>query len=151
MPNLKRILVPVDFSPCSRAALDRAADLAGHFGASIHVLHCWEVPAYLRPDLTVWSGEVSATLAEHAEREARRAMEQFLEESGVAARSVVTSELLSGAPYTVISAALEARGYDLVVLGTHGRSGLAHLVLGSVAERVVRHSRVPVLTVRGAG
>jgi len=147
--NLQRILAPVDFSPSSRHALAFALSLADRFGASVHVIHAWEVPAYLRPDLTVWAGEVSATLADHTRAEAERGLKEFLAESGADGRSDVTTEVLAGSPHGVILAAAERGKFDLVAMGTHGRKGLPHLVLGSVAERVVRHAKCPVLTVRG--
>lgn len=63
----------------------------------------------------------------------------------------MTSQVLLGPPYATILAAIEEGNYDLVVMGTHGRTGLAHFLLGSVTERVLRHSKVPVLTVRAPG
>lgn len=146
--NLKRILVPVDFSPSSRLALDYALALAERFQASVDVLHCWEVPAYLRPDLTVWSGEVSVTLADHARREAEKGMQEFLADAKSKGSLPVASRIVAGAPYATILAACDESGCDLVVMGTHGRTGLSHLVLGSVAEKVVRHAKCPVMTVR---
>lgn len=147
--TFKKILVPVDFSPSSKLALDYALALAEKFQASIEVLHCWEVPAYLRPDLTVWSGEVSVTLADHARREAEKGMQEFLADSRPKSGGpALASRIASGAPYSTILTAIDETGSDLVVMGTHGRTGLSHLVLGSVAEKVVRHARCPVMTVR---
>jgi universal stress protein A len=148
MRVLKKILVPVDFSPASAQALAQAMTLAEPFSGSLHVLHTWEVPTYLRPDLTVWSGDVSATLADHAKREAEKNMHRFLEDARLLESPHVTSEVLWGAPYPTILAVAEEGGYDLIAMGTHGRTGLAHLVMGSVAEKVVRHAKCPVLTVR---
>jgi nucleotide-binding universal stress UspA family protein len=150
MQKIQRILVPIDFSSCSRAALDQALTIAERFGAVVDVVHAWDLPAALRPDLTVWAGDISGTLAEHARGDAERAMSAFLEEAGLAGREDVTSRVVGGAPYETIVAALEEGSYQLVVMGTHGRTGLSHVLLGSVAERVVRHSAVPVLTVRRA-
>jgi nucleotide-binding universal stress UspA family protein len=148
MPKLSKILVPVDFSPSSKAALEYAVFLSEKTGAEIQVLHAWEVPAYLRPDLTVWSGEVSATLADHAKQEAEKAMHAFLSDSKLEGRKGLEYEIVYGAPYATILSAIESGGYDLVAMGTHGRSGLSHLVLGSVAEKIVRHAKCPVLTIR---
>ncbi len=148
MSNFNKILVPVDFSPSSKLALEYALTLAERFGGSVHVLHAWEVPAYLRPDLTVWSGEVSATLADHAHAEAERALLQFLADMKLVGRKNVTSQIISGSPYATILAIAEEGKYDMIAMGTHGRTGLSHLVLGSVAEKIVRHSKCPVLTVR---
>ena len=148
MSGLAKVLVPVDFSASSGVALAHAVALADRFGASIHVLHCWEVPAYLRPDLTVWSGEVSATLADHAQKEAEKGMELFLADAKLTGRKGLTAQVACGAPYATILAAAEEGRYDLIAMGTHGRTGLSHLLLGSVAEKVVRHARCAVLTVR---
>jgi nucleotide-binding universal stress UspA family protein len=148
MPQVRKILVPVDFSVSSTRAFEHALALASRFGSSVHVLHAWEVPAYLRPDLTVWAGEVSATLAEHAAREATKSMTEFLALAAPAHQ--VTSAVVAGPPYETIIATAKEGAFDLIAMGTHGRTGLTHLVLGSVAEKVVRHAECPVLTVRSA-
>ncbi|HVW26037.1 MAG TPA: universal stress protein [Polyangiaceae bacterium] len=144
----KKILVPVDYSPSSKRALEWALVLAESMGASVHVLHTWEVPPYLRPDLTVWSGEISETLADHTRAEAEKGMRDFLATADVATRANVTSQVVPGAPYATILALVEQEGFDLIAMGTHGRTGVAHLLLGSVAEKVVRHAPCPVLTIR---
>lgn len=149
MSSISKVLVPVDFSDCSRAALDYALFLVEKFGASLYVLHAWHLPGHLRPDLTVWAGDVSGSLADHAQTEARAEMEKFLNETGLKTRQGVTYEVTSGVPATVITEAAAVRKCDLIVMGTHGRTGLSHLLLGSVAENVVRHAKCPVLTVRG--
>jgi universal stress protein A len=144
----KKILVPVDYSPSSKRALDWALVLAETLDASVHVLHTWEVPTYLRPDLTVWSGEISETLADHTRTEAEKGMRDFLASADVATRANVTSQVVPGGPYATILALVEQHGFDLIAMGTHGRTGVAHLLLGSVAEKVVRHAPCPVLTIR---
>ena len=149
MTKIQRILVPVDFSPSSRAALDHAMFLADRFGAKVTVLHSWDLPGYLHPDLTVWSGDVSASLMEHARKDAQQCMVEFSRDAKVDGDERVTTQVVSGAPYSTIIAAVEDGGFDLVVMGTHGRTGVAHLVMGSVAEKIVRHSPCPVMTVRG--
>lgn len=145
---IEKILVPVDFSPSSRLALDHALVLAERFGARVHVFHAWDLPGYLRPDLTVWSGEVSQSLAEHARADAEKSMIGFLEDAGIASRDDVTHEVVSGTPFTAVLEKARDGAFDLVVMGTHGRTGLSHLVMGSVAENVVRRATCPVLTVR---
>jgi nucleotide-binding universal stress UspA family protein len=148
VPTIRNILVPVDFSPSSKLALDYALMFAERYSATVRIFHAWEIPAYVRPDLTVWSGELSSTLADSVKLAAERAMNEFVNDAKVAGRKDVTTEIVEGLPYATILSALEGGTYDLVIMGTHGRTGLSHLVLGSVAERVVRHSRQPVLTVR---
>ena len=148
MKAFKKILVPVDFSPASAQAVAQAIALAEPFGGTLHVVHTWEVPSYIRPDLTVWSADVSATLAEHAKTEAEHRMREFLAEARVNNDPRVTSEIVWGAPYPTIVALADEGGFDLIAMGTHGRTGLSHLVMGSVAEKVIRHAKCPVLTVR---
>lgn len=151
MDPINKILVPVDFSPGSKSALEHALFLGHRFGAAVHVLHAWDIPGYVRPDLTVWDGDASSSLAEHARREAEQNMSEFLADAELPEQPVqVTSEIVSGTAYAAILQAIEQGGYDLVVMGTHGRTGLSHLMMGSVAEKVVRRSPVPVMTVRGA-
>ena len=152
MLNVQKILVPVDFSECSGAAVDYAAFLASSFGARVTLLHAWQPPADLGPFL----GQVAIrdpdsgkdrTLAEFVESQSRRALDGLLER--LEAKGLdVEGKLEAGAARKTIIAVSEADGYDLIVLGTHGRTGLAHAVMGSVAEWVVRHATVPVLTVR---
>ena len=129
-----RILVPVDFSDCSLAALDHAASLAQRFGASIHVLHVWD--------------HRDQTLAHFAQTGAGEAMDSVLgdlEQHGVGG---VRGRLASGDPSETIIQIAREEHYDLIVMGTHGHSGLVHLLHGSVAEKVVRRAPCPVLTVR---
>jgi len=144
----KKILVPSDFSPSSKLAFEYALMLASAFHSTVHVFNAWEVPAYLRPDLTVWSGDVSTTLSAHARGEAEKAMREFLADSKAEALPNVTSQIVNGPPYATILSMAKEGGFDLIAMGTHGRTGVSHLVLGSVAERVVRHAPCPVLTMR---
>jgi len=148
IPTFRRILAPIDFSSASAAAASYAAELAKGFGAKVHVLHAWEAPVYLRPDLTVWSGEVSATLGDEIRHSAERAMLEFFEKMKFEGDPSFTHEVRQGTPYKTILAVAEAGSFDLLVMGTHGRTGLSHALLGSVAEKVVRHATCPVLTVR---
>jgi nucleotide-binding universal stress UspA family protein len=149
--NFRKILVPVDFSPSSGVAIRHALDFARAFGGTVVVLHAWEVPVYLRPDLTVWAGEVSATLAEQVRVGAEHAMRDFARENGFYGNELVTCRIVQAPPYHAILTAAEEGQFDLIVMGTHGRTGLSHVLLGSVAEKVVRHARCPVLTVRAPG
>lgn len=144
MTRFRHILVPVDFEPCSQRALEVAVDLAQTFDAKLTLLHAWEVPAYsyassyVSADLwTLMEGAAKKQLAESL-AEVRKRMPQ--------ARSV----LVCGPAGFEIVKAIERENIDLVVIGTHGRQGLSRVFLGSVAEKVVRGSSVPVLTVRAA-
>jgi nucleotide-binding universal stress UspA family protein len=146
MPILKRVLVPVDFSACSRAALDHAYLLAEQFGGTLDVVNVWRPPRYIGPDEAF--GEPRKTLWEYARADASKEMEQFLAEFQKRGRVRINSRLEQGNPYETILNIANAGNFDIIVMGTHGRTGLPHILLGSVAERVVRHSRCPVLTVR---
>lgn len=145
--TISRILVPVDFSAHAQHALRYAIALASRFDASLHLLHVVEDPVTtgaLSPegvmtDLT----ELRRELIAHAD-------ERLLVLRGQAERAqvpVVTSARLGLTATTILEYA-RALDIDLIVMGTHGRTGMAHLILGSVAERVVRQAPCPVLTVR---
>lgn len=148
---MKRILVPVDYSDMSRRALEHALSFAEAFDSRIEVLHVWEMPAYVRPDLELWeegTEDHRKSLHEVAEVRATREMDEFLKPLAPAARKRMTEHLRAGDPVdTIIEVAVKSSA-DLIVMGTHGRSGLSHLVMGSVAESVIRRAPCPVLTVR---
>lgn len=140
--RFQKILVGVDFSPPSREAMRAAAALAKEFGAQLTVAHFWQIPL-LGAELPV-----QATYLD----EMRAAAEQQLaawtaEASGLVDRPV-TSVFDMGVPWNETVKLLQRDHYDLAVVGTHGRTGLKHVLLGSVAERVVRHAPCPVLVVR---
>jgi nucleotide-binding universal stress UspA family protein len=147
MPRLKRILVPVDYSATSQLALRFAATLASPLGASVEVMHVCEYPLQTPGEITViQAGErrpLSALLLENAERE----MKEFLD-SAELPRGLVLHRLLTyGEPKQEILRRVQAGEFDLVVVGTHGRTGFQHFLLGSVAETVVRLSPAPVVAV----
>jgi nucleotide-binding universal stress UspA family protein len=141
----KRICCPIDFSDASRAAMEVAADLARRTGAELWLLHAYPVPGYTFPDgSVVASPKMLQDLADGAQRhldEWRAAAE------GLGAPRVETAKE-AGEPAAEIVAFARERGVDLLVLGTHGRTGLEHALMGSIAERVVRKAHCPVLTVR---
>jgi universal stress protein A len=138
---LKRILVPVDFSPCSRAALDYAALLAEIFHAELDLLHIW-APSRRPEDREL------ATLGLASSTVAGRALTDWLMSIGPALRERARGRLEVGDRCgRILEAAL---GYDLIVMGTNGRTGMAHLFRGSLAEKVVRRAACPVLTIRPA-
>lgn len=145
----KRILVPTDFSSSSRAALDHAAGLADRFGATVVALHVWEPPTLLRTDEALsLSGQLYQTLSDMARKRASDQMDLFLapliEHDGLWFRRQVQM----GDPADTILDVAEVGQFDLIVMGTHGRTGLRRMILGSVAEQVSRRAACPVLTVR---
>lgn len=134
------ILVPIDFEAASDRALAIAKELAPKLGARVGLVHVYQLPVYTYPGY-----EPSLAPGFHVEvtEAARRALDRrAADEGGLAA------DLREGDPSTEILAEIERVRPLLVVMGTHGRKGLSHLFLGSVAERVVRHSPIPVMTVR---
>ena len=149
MPAIKRILVPVDFSPCSRAAFEYAASLASQLGASLEVLHVWTETNFVGPDVVAAAfGQPPTTFKEYERAAAAKEMEQFLSTFRTARKPAIKSHIEDGEAYSTIVKLAEQRGCELIVMGTHGRTGLARVLLGSVAENVVRHAHCPVLTVR---
>ena len=131
---VERILVAIDFSLCSLTALEYAEELARSLGAELLLLHAEGSPAV---------GSVMAALSHAAaERELERTV-QHLRAHQLEARSL----LRPGSPPEEVLKAAEDERASLIVMGTHGRTGVAHLLMGSVAERVVRGAPCPVLTV----
>jgi nucleotide-binding universal stress UspA family protein len=147
--SIGRILVPVDFSEPSRAALDYAATLARTFGATLDVLHVWEAPSFApRASGMVSLSAGEPSLNELVQRNANEALDDFVEEARKRGISIQSARTEMGVPWHTIVNVAETGNYDLVVLGTHGRTGLPRVLLGSVAENVVRHAHCPVMTVR---
>lgn len=148
MARFTRILVPTDFSAPSEAALAAAKELADRFGASIHLLHVLEDPYSTSAYATEVYGFLPPGLRETWQENAEKRLEALLpREHGTRSGGTVT--VVFGSPAKAIVDHAQTAGSDLIVMGTHGRSGMAHLLLGSVAERVVRTAACPVLTVRG--
>jgi universal stress protein A len=146
MSRFKRLLVPTDFSPTSEIAFNYALDLAAREGASIHLLHAIEDASFAAAYPDGLYVELPG-LREQLITEGRRRLEETVLKC-TAANVVATTQVVVGPPASSITAEANERGSDLIVMGTHGRSGFAHLVLGSVAERVLRTAQCPVLTVR---
>lgn len=144
MTKLERILVPIDFSEPSLKALDEAVEFSRPYGAELILMFAVERSYYESPILVPDSG---ALLEQQA-----RAAEEKLEEicRGLGKRGVNCRTLVEfGVPYQAIVDAAKKVNASLIVMSTHGRTGLAHVLIGSVAERVVQHAGCPVLLLRG--
>lgn len=142
MAPFKNILVATDCGPAAQRAADLACDLAAGSGARVTLLHVWTVP------LPSYAEGITLPLAE-MEEAGREALEG--EAARVRAKCPdVKTLLVPGLAWRAVIEAVEEHGFDLIVLGTHGRKGFEHLFLGSIAEKVVRTSPVPVLTVHAA-
>ena len=141
--QLKHILVPVDFSDCSRKAMNYAASFAKQFNADITLLHV-VVSVPLPPQMLVFEAE---TLSAKYHEQAARQLSEWRQE--IVSEAAVKANVRPGtaAHQEIINAAHECN-CDLIVIGSHGRSGLARMLTGSTAERVVRHAPCPVLVVR---
>ena len=148
MHTFKRILVPVDFSPCSRLALEHAAVLANRLDASIDLFHVWQPPPVVAPEAMIGTGSNNPGLVQIAKQQAEATMGDFAKRARESGARIESARVEPGDPARTIVDEAERGNYDLIAMGTHGRTGLAHLLLGSVAEKVVRRSACPVMTVR---
>lgn len=141
----KKILCPIDFSESSDGALDVAARLAAKTGGSLYVVHVMALTASV-PAGTLAFGDLEAM--------ARKAAEEGVDERVARARRVapgitIDGTVLSGAAWEEITGHAERYGHDAIVMATRGRSGIERVLVGSVAERVVRYAPCPVFVVRG--
>jgi len=152
MPQLSRILVPIDFSFCSCSALEYAGFIAEKFDAALDVLHVlWEPPPYVGMEVvafTAATAEGARTLADHTRSIAEEEMRAFLSTVKGEFKRRITTRFMVGNPWQMIVDAAAKEAYDLIVMGTHGRTGFSHVLLGSVSERVIRKALCPVLTIR---
>jgi nucleotide-binding universal stress UspA family protein len=147
---MTRILVPVDYSERSRQALHCAATLAAGLDAEITVLHAWDCPPFARTTRAATPAGGEMGLDQLLVEAARHELEAFV---GSAALDAHAKRLLLLSPLPPVRALLEAiesGEYDLVVMGTHGRGAVTSLMLGSVAQRIVELSSIPVVLVPDA-
>ena len=144
----RHILVPVDYSDSSRASLKFAASLAVGIGAAVDVVHVWDRPTYVSDAVMVKRpGQDHCSLAELIQENAESDMKAFLASVELPAGVNLGQRLCSGDPVSTLLAEVKKGGHDLVVIGTHGRTGLAHMLLGSITEKLIRMCPVPVLTI----
>jgi nucleotide-binding universal stress UspA family protein len=143
--EIRQILAPTDFSESSKQAVACAYKLAQTFGAKLLLLHVVELPTYA---VEVFLPSVDGTtLVDELERQARLDLAQLLAKAQDSTVEL-TFQACLGTPYYKIVEVAGAEKVDLIVMATHGHTGLSHLVIGSVAERVVRMAPCPVLTIR---
>ena len=143
--EIRHILAPVDFSAYSKKAVEVALMLAKAFGAKLSLLHVVEPPPY--PIEGYAPSGAAADLLTDLEEQASQELAQWLPEAQTAGVPVARYVVI-GSPYRKIIDTAEAEQVDLIVMATAGRTGFSRLVMGSVAERVVRTSPCPVLTIR---
>lgn len=145
--EIRQILAPTDFSEYSKEAVAYAFELAQKFGAKLLLLHVIEMPAY--PVEGFVPPSIGSTLIDDLERQAWADLAQVLPEAQND-KVALTRQVVVGIPYRKIVEVAAAEKVDLIVMATHGRTGLGHLLIGSVAERVVRTAPCPVLTIRAS-
>jgi universal stress protein A len=142
--KVKNILVPTDFSDYASSALGNALTLAKLFDARITLLYVVEPSVF-----TDIQGSTIATTKRETLRLAKEKLDQLKEKQGDEAKYIIDTKVVSGKPFDQITSLARGLRQDLVVIATHGRTGLKHVLLGSTAEKVVRHATCPVLVVRG--
>src|SRR5262245_4543810 len=146
MIDLRRILVPTDFSKWSQNALAYGAAFAEKFGAEVYLLHVVQDLALFIPEAVLAAPPMMPPVEQFVAA-ARAALERVAREAH-APGVVLRPEVAEGLPFDEIVRLARDRNVDLIVMGTHGHTGLAHVLMGSVAEKVVRRAPCPVLTVR---
>lgn len=146
MIELKRILVPTDFSEPSERAAVYALELAKRYGAEVHCVHVSDIPADLMATSAYYMTGPSEQFVDQVRDESKKSLEAFAAKNfaGLGAKTV----FLEGRPFVEIIRYARDEKIDLVVIATHGRSGLKHALFGSVAEKVVRKAPCPVLVVK---
>lgn len=144
MKAFKNIVVATDFSDISDRALATGADLANQLGANLHIIHIVQIHPVNMPE----SGNLNVEeLDALEEKSASDNMEKALK--GLSDDLSVSTSLVKGDPATQVNEMVKEKDADLIVMGTHGRTGLSRLIMGSVAESVLKNSTVPVLCIKG--
>lgn len=146
MIDFKRVLAPTDFSESSEEALRQACWLAERFGAELHVLHVLTEIVPTGPD-PLMMPVMPPKFYQDDEDKARKTLESVVKCDWGNPQSVKTAVRWGSAAEAIVDYAAE-QAIDLIVISTHGRTGLSHILLGSVAERIVREAPCPVLTIR---
>ncbi len=143
---IKKILCPIDFSANSTHALDYAVALAVANAAELRLLHVVQIPWTAFPTDPMLP-QFSSEVMEDYSASCKRQLDE-VKETVRAGYARVTSEMCTGTPFVEIIRTAREQASDLIVIGTHGRTGLAHVMMGSVAEKVVRKAPCPVLSVK---
>lgn len=146
--RLQRILLPTDFSSYSAAATKYACELAMKFDAELHLLHTLEIHLTSTPEFVM--GLALPQYVSESKAAAEKSLARVLDPKWSGGRTVVQA-VVEGSPKVEIIQYARKQNIDLIVLATHGRTGLPHVIMGSVAETVVRTAPCPVLTVRPEG
>ena len=146
MIEIRTILAPTDFSPHAEGAVRYACGLAERFGAELHLIHVLSEMVPTGPDPT-FAPVMPPDYYQQIEGESRELLDRQIDPSW-GTPTAVANTVLWGNPVEEIVAHARDRKIDLIVIATHGRTGLSHALLGSVAERIIREAPCPVLTIR---
>lgn len=146
--SFKKILVPTDFSMCADIAIGEALDLARTFDAHVTLLHVYQLPVPISEGALMVLTESIRAIEERA-RASLAAVKTEALRRWRGSQDTIDARLAIGTPSLRIVEEASKGDYDLIVMGTHGRTGLRHALVGSVTERVVRSASCPVLTIRG--
>jgi len=148
MIPVKEIVAPTDFSDASKEGLRAAVDLAKHFSASIHLVHVVApIPEFMGAHAP--TGFHIPSVLKELEEGARSSLKELIDKE-LPGDITIDSKVFTGDPATEIVTLAADVGADLIVMATHGTTGFKRLVTGSVTEKVIRYSKVPVLSVRGS-
>ncbi|MBA4391018.1 MAG: universal stress protein [Syntrophus sp. (in: bacteria)] len=140
----KKILCPLDFSEFTGEIVEYAVSIARNFGAELHFLHVIPNLNYFTPYESFLTPENLIAIENNIEAAVDKDFDKIMNIIDMSVKKIVKN----GAPFVEIIEYVKAESIDLVVMGTHGRSGIEHILIGSVAEKVVRKSPCPVLTIR---
>ncbi|MGN6105726.1 MAG: universal stress protein [Kofleriaceae bacterium] len=143
MPRFRKILTAIDFSPYSREAFAVAARFAAESDAPLAIVHVLHPMVF-----SLGEPGMTATTIESVLEDAKLALGEWAQEALSLGATRATTAVMTGAPWHEIVGMLYDGGFDLAVLGTHGRTGIQHVLIGSVAEKVVRHAPCTVMVVR---
>lgn len=143
MIKINRILAATDFSECSEHALRYAYELAEVFGAELHLVNVVEIPAGAYPEFGISVHDIEKTAMKVAEQDLNKLPGTRWQDKLSVVRTV-----LKGTPFVETVKYAKEHEIDLVVIGTHGRGAITHMLMGSTAEKIVRKAPCPVLTVR---
>lgn len=147
MQSFSKILVPVDFLPHSAEAVRQAMELAAQHSAEVVLLYAYEPGQYpATPGDVIYDAEQ----LQHMTRKERARLDAVRRDADPSGQLRITSRIAQGTPVRAIIEAATQEAVDLIVMGTHGRTGFGRAVLGSVAEQVMRRARCPVLTIKAA-
>ena len=143
----KKILYPIDFSEYTEEITSYAVSIAKKYDSELHLLHVIPNLSYFTPYESFMTPENIVAIERNIEKEIEKDFDNVLRKIDIPAKKVIKT----GVTFVEIIGYIKEEGIDLVVMGTHGRSGIEHILIGSVAEKVVRKAPCPVMTVRPKG